>query len=116
MTNEGHVEQISKALSYRWGELNETTFDTHLGYLGILPRHFDLDDLYYLCLMMTNKPDLNDVHYVWVDAICVDQTNYEQTKSPRFIACPTFTKKVISILAVPDLSHTALVTHLRSQF
>ncbi|ORZ04477.1 hypothetical protein BCR42DRAFT_475275 [Absidia repens] len=89
------------ALSYRWGELDETTIDTHLGYLASITS-FDLDHLYYLCLMMTDEPDLNDIDYVWVDAVCVDQTNYERRKATIHQMSNIY-EKATYILAVPDL-------------
>ncbi|ORZ05592.1 hypothetical protein BCR42DRAFT_496600 [Absidia repens] len=72
------------AISYRWGELQETTVDTQLGYLTSITS-FDLDSFFLLCRTMTEEVHLKHMDYVWVDAICVDQTNDERRKAPRFI-------------------------------
>ncbi|ORZ07334.1 hypothetical protein BCR42DRAFT_442679 [Absidia repens] len=68
------------ALSYRWGELHETSVDTQVGYTASITS-FDLKDFQILCQMMMKEPDLKSIKYVWVDAICVDQTNYERRKA-----------------------------------
>ncbi|CAO3601311.1 unnamed protein product [Absidia cylindrospora] len=89
------------ALSYRWGELHEQIVNTHLGYLATITS-FDLDDFYRLCEMMTKEPDLKHIKYVWVDAICVDQTNYERRKATIHQMSNIYDKATY-ILAVPDL-------------
>ncbi|ORZ04093.1 hypothetical protein BCR42DRAFT_444316 [Absidia repens] len=61
------------ALSYRWGELHETHIDTGVGYTASITS-FALDDFYRLCEMMTVESDTMHIDYVWVDAICVDQS------------------------------------------
>ncbi|CAO3601273.1 unnamed protein product [Absidia cylindrospora] len=89
------------ALSYRWGELLETTIDTQLDYLATITS-FNLYDLYKLCFMMTYEPDLKHIKYVWVDAICVDQTNNERRKATIHQMSNIY-EKATYILAVPDL-------------
>jgi hypothetical protein len=58
---------------------------------------------------MTKEVDLKNVNYDWVDAICVDQTNYERRKATIYqmsniYECATW------VLAVPDLHATFLKT------
>ncbi|CAO3593552.1 unnamed protein product [Absidia cylindrospora] len=89
------------ALSYRWGELHEKMVDTQVGYLASITS-FDMDDFYYLCSMMTKEADLKDMDYVWVDAICVDQTNDERRKTTIHQMSNIY-KHANYILAVPDL-------------
>ncbi|CAO3601426.1 unnamed protein product [Absidia cylindrospora] len=99
---EGNAEELSfVALSYRWGEVQETMIDTHLGYVATITS-FDLKDFYSLCRMMTIEPDLGNIQYVWVDAICVDQTNYERRKATIHHMTDIY-EKATYILAVPDL-------------
>ncbi|CAO3599009.1 unnamed protein product [Absidia cylindrospora] len=89
------------ALSYRWGELHEQVIDTRLGYLATITS-FDLIDFYRLCSMMADEPDLKSIRYVWVDAICVNQTNHEQRKATIHQMSKIYGKAAF-ILAVPDL-------------
>ncbi|CAO3601298.1 unnamed protein product [Absidia cylindrospora] len=89
------------ALSYRWGEVHETIIDTHLDYLATITS-FDLTDFYKLCHLMTLEPDLKSIQYVWVDAICVNQSNYEQRKATIHRMTDIYHKAAF-ILAVPDL-------------
>ncbi|CAO3601447.1 unnamed protein product [Absidia cylindrospora] len=89
------------ALSYRWGELDEKIVNTKLGYLASVTS-FDLEDFYLLCRVMTMEPDLKSIKYVWVDAICVDQTNYERRKATIHRMSNIY-EKAAHILAVPDL-------------
>ncbi|CAO3601440.1 unnamed protein product [Absidia cylindrospora] len=96
------------ALSYRWGELEETTLDTNLGYLASVTS-FDLYDFYHLCEMMSKESDLKNIKYVWVDAICVDQTNYDRRKATIYQMSNIY-EKATYILAVPDLHRQ----HLRN--
>ncbi|ORZ07330.1 hypothetical protein BCR42DRAFT_152521 [Absidia repens] len=102
------------ALSYRWGELQEQVIDTHLDYLATITS-FDLDDLFKLCKMMTFEPDMESIQYLWVDAICVDQTNYERRKATIHRMSEIY-EKATYILAVPDLHkqhlmNVSLVNH-----
>ncbi|ORZ06470.1 hypothetical protein BCR42DRAFT_427188 [Absidia repens] len=96
------------ALSYRWGELHETTIDTQLDYTASITS-FDLKDFYKLCNMMTHETDLKSIKYVWVDAICVDQVNYERRKATIYQMTNIY-ERASYIVAVPDL-HAA---HLRN--
>ncbi|ORZ04135.1 hypothetical protein BCR42DRAFT_457300 [Absidia repens] len=89
------------ALSYRWGELQETLVDTHLGYIASITS-FDLKDFIDLCKMISLESDLQHIKYVWVDAICVDQTNYERRKATIYQMTNIY-EKAKYILAVPDL-------------
>ncbi|ORZ06405.1 hypothetical protein BCR42DRAFT_496279 [Absidia repens] len=89
------------ALSYRWGEVQETAIDIQLDYLATITS-FDLDNLYHLCEMMAQEPDLQSINYVWVDAICVDQANYERRKATIHQMSNIY-EKATYILAVPDL-------------
>ncbi|CAO3593553.1 unnamed protein product [Absidia cylindrospora] len=82
--------------------------DTNLGYLASVTS-FDLQDFYQLCATMTLEPDLKDMDYVWVDAICVDQTNYERRKA-TIHQMTTIYERASYILAVPDL-HAAYLKH-----
>ncbi|ORZ07409.1 hypothetical protein BCR42DRAFT_153167 [Absidia repens] len=96
------------ALSYRWGELQETMIDTQVDYTASITS-FDLEDFYDICDMMTQESDLKHIKYVWVDAICVDQVNYERRKATIYQMTNIY-EKATYILAVPDL-HAA---HLKS--
>ncbi|ORZ07439.1 hypothetical protein BCR42DRAFT_426254 [Absidia repens] len=89
------------ALSYRWGELQETLIDTQVGYIASVTS-FHLEDFYELCLMMTHEADLQHIKYVWVDAICVDQTNYVRRKSTIYQMTNIY-DQASYIVAVPDL-------------
>ncbi|ORZ07349.1 hypothetical protein BCR42DRAFT_495927 [Absidia repens] len=96
------AEELSfVALSYRWGEVQEQVVDTELGYLASITS-FALDDFYDLCSMMRKEPNLKSIKYVWVDAICVDQTNYERRKATIHQMSNIY-EKAAYILAVPDL-------------
>ncbi|ORZ07393.1 hypothetical protein BCR42DRAFT_495953 [Absidia repens] len=99
---EGDIEELSfVALSYRWGELQEQSIDTKCGYIASITS-FALDDFYSLCRAMMKEPDLKSIKYVWVDAICVDQTNYERRKATIHQMSNIY-EKATYILAVPDL-------------
>ncbi|CAO3601420.1 unnamed protein product [Absidia cylindrospora] len=89
------------ALSYRWGELQETTIDTGVGYMSSITS-FDLGDFYKLCGMMMKEPDLQHMQYVWIDAISVDQTNPIQRKKTIYQMTSIY-EHATYILAVPDL-------------
>ncbi|ORZ07189.1 hypothetical protein BCR42DRAFT_496074 [Absidia repens] len=102
---EGNTKELRFiALSYRWGELEEKLIDTRLGYLASITS-FDLNDFYWLCTMMTKEPDLASIQYVWVDAICVDQTNHERRKATIHQMSNIY-ERATYILAVPDLHKT----------
>ncbi|CAO3601380.1 unnamed protein product [Absidia cylindrospora] len=94
------------ALSYRWGELHETMIDTQVGYTASVTS-FDLNDFYELCFMMNQEVDLKSIKYVWIDAICVNQTNYERRKDTIYQMTNIY-NGASSILAVPDLHATYL--------
>ncbi|ORZ06450.1 hypothetical protein BCR42DRAFT_496310 [Absidia repens] len=95
------------AISYRWGELQEQIVDTGLGYLASITS-FALDDFYDLCRTIRSEPDLKSIKYVWVDAICVDQTNYERRKA-TIRQMSRIYENATSILAVPDLHKQHLI-------
>ncbi|ORZ07388.1 hypothetical protein BCR42DRAFT_153017 [Absidia repens] len=110
---EGDIEDLSfVALSYRWGELQEQLVDTKCGYIASITS-FALDDFYLLCYMMSKEPDLKSIKYVWVDAICVDQTNYERRKATIHQMSNIY-EKATYILAVPDLHRHHLQNVLQS--
>ncbi|CAO3601413.1 unnamed protein product [Absidia cylindrospora] len=88
------------AVSYRWGELHETTVDTQLGYLASITS-FGLDSLFQLCRTMSEEVDLKHMDYVWIDAICVDQTNYEKRKATIYQMTNIY-ERANYIVAVPD--------------
>ncbi|CAO3601376.1 unnamed protein product [Absidia cylindrospora] len=97
----GDTELKFVALSYRWGEVQETALDIQLDYLATITS-FDLDDLCHLCERIAQEPDLQSLNYVWVDAICVDQANYERRKATIHHMSAIY-EKATYILAVPDL-------------
>ncbi|CAO3588717.1 unnamed protein product [Absidia cylindrospora] len=101
------------ALSYRWGELAESLIDTRLGYLASITS-FDLSDFYQLCRLMREEPDLKSIQYVWVDAICVDQTNYERRKATIHQMSNIYDKATY-ILAVPNLHMQHLIRVLQAR-
>ncbi|ORY97070.1 hypothetical protein BCR42DRAFT_457590 [Absidia repens] len=104
---EGNGEDLKYvALSYRWGELQETMVDTQVGYTGSVTS-LNLEDFYQLCAAMILDSDLQTMDYVWVDAICVDQTNYERRKATIYQMTNIY-EKASYILAVPDLHSTYL--------
>ncbi|CAO3593676.1 unnamed protein product [Absidia cylindrospora] len=90
------------ALSYRWGELQETQVDTKLGYIASITS-FDLNDFITLCRWISLESDLRYMDYVWVDAICVDQTNYERRRATIYQMSNIY-DRAAHILAVPDLN------------
>ncbi|CAO3601272.1 unnamed protein product [Absidia cylindrospora] len=108
---EDHETLSFVALSYRWGELQEKLVDTQCGYLASITS-FALDDFYDLCQLIIKEPDLKSIQYVWVDAICVDQTNDEQRKATIHHMSNIY-EKATYILAVPDLhqQHLKHVSH-----
>ncbi|CAO3593795.1 unnamed protein product [Absidia cylindrospora] len=89
------------ALSYRWGELEETFVDTTLGYTASITS-FHLEHFIQLCQMILLETDLRAMDYVWVDAICVDQTNHERRKATIYQMSSIY-ERANYILAVPDL-------------
>ncbi|CAO3601407.1 unnamed protein product [Absidia cylindrospora] len=89
------------AISYRWGELHETTMDTQLGYLASITS-FGLNSFFQLCRTMTMESDLKHMDYVWIDAICVDQNNYEKRKATIYQMTNIY-ERANYIVAVPDL-------------
>ncbi|ORZ07411.1 hypothetical protein BCR42DRAFT_442739 [Absidia repens] len=94
------------ALSYRWGEWQETLIDTKVGYTASITS-FDLEDFYNLCGTMAGDPDLCSIRYVWVDAICMDQVNHERRKATIYQMSNIY-ERAAYILAVPDLHSTYL--------
>ncbi|CAO3601412.1 unnamed protein product [Absidia cylindrospora] len=99
---EGNPEELAYvALSYRWGELQETLIDTKVGYIASLTS-FALRDFCSLCYTMTMETDLRHINYVWVDAICVDQTNAKRRKETIYKMSKIY-ERASYILAVPDL-------------
>ncbi|CAO3593798.1 unnamed protein product [Absidia cylindrospora] len=95
------------ALSYRWGELQERLVDTECGYIASVTS-FSLFDFYDVCKMILNDPNLKSIKYVWVDAICIDQTNYERRKATIHQMSSIY-EKATFILAVPDLHKQHLI-------
>ncbi|ORZ06188.1 hypothetical protein BCR42DRAFT_427306 [Absidia repens] len=89
------------ALSYRWGELQETMVDTECGYVASVTS-FDLFHFIHLCKMILLESDLKDMDYVWVDAICVDQANHDRRKATIYQMTNIY-EQANYILAVPDL-------------
>ncbi|ORZ07440.1 hypothetical protein BCR42DRAFT_426256 [Absidia repens] len=89
------------ALSYRWGELQEKMVDTDVGYTATVTS-FRLEDFCQMCRVMTLESDLRSIDYVWVDAICVDQTNYEKRKATIHQMTNIY-EHATFVVAVPDL-------------
>ncbi|CAO3588428.1 unnamed protein product [Absidia cylindrospora] len=75
--------------------------DTTLDYIASITS-FDLQDFFLLCEMMMQEVDLRSMKYVWVDAICVDQTNDERRKATIYQMTNIY-QHANYILAVPDL-------------
>ncbi|KAI8079850.1 uncharacterized protein BX664DRAFT_388823 [Halteromyces radiatus] len=96
------------ALSYRWGELDEQYVPATDDYYAHVIS-FHLYDFYALCRRMLHEPDLKDVKYVWVDAICVDQGN-DQRKKATIYRMTDIYKNATYIVAVPDLHKYSLIT------
>ncbi|KAI8099283.1 uncharacterized protein BX664DRAFT_320917 [Halteromyces radiatus] len=99
------VEYIT--LSYRWGELDEQFVPATDDYYAHITS-FHLDDFYELCKRMMSEPDLKDIKYVWVDAICVDQGN-DQRKKATIYRMNDIYKSAAYIVAVPDLHKASLI-------
>ncbi|CAO3593634.1 unnamed protein product [Absidia cylindrospora] len=98
---EGNDEELKYVtLSYRWGEWQETLIDTKLGYTASVTS-FDLSDFYSLCYLMTLESDFQDIKYVWVDAICVDQRPAK--RKATIYQMSNIYERATYILAVPDL-------------
>ncbi|CAO3601263.1 unnamed protein product [Absidia cylindrospora] len=89
------------AVSYRWGELEETTVDTQVDYLATVTS-FDMRDFYKLCKWMTMEDDLKHINYAWVDAICVDRTNHRRRKETIYQMSNIY-ERATYIVSVPDL-------------
>ncbi|CAO3601421.1 unnamed protein product [Absidia cylindrospora] len=89
------------ALSYRWGELQEKMVDTNVGYTATVTS-FRLEDFCQMCRVMTLESDLRSIPYVWVDAICVDQTNDEKRKATIHQMTNIY-EHATFVVAVPDL-------------
>ncbi|ORZ08201.1 hypothetical protein BCR42DRAFT_495648 [Absidia repens] len=89
------------------GDIDETTVDTDLGYVASVTA-FGLDDFYTLCKMMTRECDLKFINYVWVDTICVDQTNYQRRKMTIYRMNDIY-EKASFIVVVPDLHLSCLL-------
>ncbi|CAO3653218.1 unnamed protein product [Cunninghamella echinulata] len=89
------------AISYRWGELEEQLIKTP-DYTAHITS-FDLYDLANLCIHIQKEHDLKDIHYLWVDAISVDQYNNHERKKETILKMSEIYKKATYILAVPDL-------------
>ncbi|ORZ06412.1 hypothetical protein BCR42DRAFT_397718 [Absidia repens] len=107
VVEEGKTEALKYiALSYRWGELQETLVDTKVGYIATLTS-FSLNDFYQLCRMMTIESDTKHIQYVWVDAICVDQSHYRRRKETIYQMSNIY-ERASYILAIPDLHLTFL--------
>ncbi|ORY98311.1 hypothetical protein BCR42DRAFT_215898 [Absidia repens] len=96
------------ALSYRWGELLETQIDTGVGYTATITS-FHLIDFYQLCGKMTIESDTKHINYVWVDAICVDQS--PEKRKATIHQMSNIYDRATYILAVPDL-HLAYLQDL----
>ncbi|ORZ05279.1 hypothetical protein BCR42DRAFT_456953 [Absidia repens] len=89
------------ALSYRWGEVQEVTVDTQVGYTARITS-FDIESFYGLCWNMAQERDLQHMEYVWVDAICVDQVNHARRKETIYHMTEIY-ERANYILAVPDM-------------
>jgi hypothetical protein len=87
-------------ISYRWGELDEQFVSTP--YYDAYVTSFDINDFIELCKFGINIYFKNNINYVWVDAICVNQRNYEERKKTiyRMSDIYSYSNKVI---CVPDL-------------
>ncbi|CAO3593799.1 unnamed protein product [Absidia cylindrospora] len=101
---EGNTSTLNfVALSYRWGELQETMIDTQVDYVATVTS-FDLQDFYLLCRVMMKEADLKHIKYVWVDTICVDQNPTKRKKT--IYQMTNIYEQATYIVAVPDL-HSA---------
>ncbi|CAO3593565.1 unnamed protein product [Absidia cylindrospora] len=89
------------ALSYRWGEVQEVTVDTQVGYTARITS-FDIESFYGLCWNMAQERDLQHMDYVWVDAICVDQVDHARRKETIYHMTEIY-ERANYILAVPDM-------------
>ncbi|KAI8099285.1 uncharacterized protein BX664DRAFT_320921 [Halteromyces radiatus] len=95
------------ALSYRWGELDEQVTPVTDDYCARIIS-FDLNDFFRLCWRILNEPDLKDIKYAWVDAICVDQGNDRRKKATIYRMTDIY-KNATYIVAVPDLHMRSLI-------
>ncbi|CAO3653159.1 unnamed protein product [Cunninghamella echinulata] len=96
------------AISYRWGELDEQLVTTP-DYTAHITS-FDLVDLKQLCEYIMKEVDLKEIQYLWIDAISVDQHNFERKKK-TILKLPEIYKRSTYILAVPDLHFRSLMKH-----
>ncbi|KAI8079848.1 uncharacterized protein BX664DRAFT_388822 [Halteromyces radiatus] len=96
------------ALSYRWGELDEQFVPATDDYYAQITS-FHLDDFYRLCRRMLNEPDLKEIKYVWVDAICIDQGDDHRKKAIIYRMTDIYLNATY-IVAVPDLHKESLIT------
>ncbi|KAI9301766.1 hypothetical protein BJ944DRAFT_252056 [Cunninghamella echinulata] len=96
------------AISYHWGELDEQLVTTP-DYTAHITS-FDLEDLKQLCEYIMKEVDLKEIQYLWIDAISVDQHNFEKKKE-TILKMPEIYKRSAYILAVPDLHFGSLMKH-----
>ncbi|CAO3601439.1 unnamed protein product [Absidia cylindrospora] len=75
--------------------------DTNVGYTATVTS-FRREDFFQLCRAMTMESDLRYIKYVWVDAICIDQTNYEKRKATIHEMTNIY-ERAQYVVAVPDL-------------
>ncbi|KAI9300694.1 hypothetical protein BJ944DRAFT_272599, partial [Cunninghamella echinulata] len=93
------------AISYRWGELNEQLVKTP-DYTAHITS-FDFQDFIKLCYFIKTEQDLKNIQYLWIDAISINQQDYEQKKE-TILKMTDIYKRATYILAVPDLHYTYL--------
>ncbi|CAO3635317.1 unnamed protein product [Cunninghamella echinulata] len=92
-------------ISYRWGELQEqivptTVYKSHV-------TSFAIQDFYLLCQLLQKEQDLQQVPYVWVDTISIDQQNIVQRKA-TIRHMDQIYEQASFIIAVPDLHYAHL--------
>ncbi|KAI9303664.1 hypothetical protein BJ944DRAFT_268030, partial [Cunninghamella echinulata] len=92
-------------ISYRWGELEEW-YEQTVDYLAHITS-FDKTDLLLLCDCIQREPDLKDINYLWIDAICVNQVNKEERKATIRKMSEIY-QIAMYILAVPDMNYSYL--------
>lgn len=85
------------AVSYKWGEHHQWRIKTDFYIASI--TSFSKKNLIKLC-----KKYKGIISYLWIDAICINQTNYKQRKETIYHMDDIY-KRSKKIIAIPDLCY-----------
>ncbi|CAO3633338.1 unnamed protein product [Cunninghamella echinulata] len=88
------------AISYRWGEYREQLVQTP-DYISHITSLY-IPDFKKICEYLSYEPDLNNIPYIWIDTISVDQHDHKRKKE-TILKMTEIYRRATYILAVPDL-------------